>query len=53
MDDRFAYETELTKLKAIVKRQEIKIESLNTALEQKNKECCSLAALLDGITKTM
>ncbi|KAJ8923493.1 hypothetical protein NQ315_010071 [Exocentrus adspersus] len=44
------YETEISKLKAIVKRLEIKCGSLEVSLTQKNQECAALAALCDEVT---
>ncbi|XP_044765836.1 transforming acidic coiled-coil-containing protein 2-like isoform X2 [Coccinella septempunctata] len=44
------YDGEITKLKAIVKRLEIKNAALETSLEQKTKECIALAALCDEVT---
>lgn len=43
-------DSEISKLKAIVKRLEIKIAALETSLEQKTKECIDLAALCDEVT---
>lgn len=43
-------DSEISKLKAIVKRLEIKIAGLETSLEQKTKECIDLAALCDEVT---
>lgn len=47
---REAYESEITKLNTIVKRLDIKNESIMVALDQKVKECTSMAALLDEMT---
>ncbi|KAL3289464.1 hypothetical protein HHI36_022887 [Cryptolaemus montrouzieri] len=44
------YDSEVTKLNAIIKRLEIKSAALETSLEQKTKECIALAALCDEVT---
>lgn len=47
---RDSYEAEITKLTTIIKRQDIKNKSLVEALDQKIKECSSMAALFDEMT---
>lgn len=47
---RDTYEAEITKLTTIIKRQDIKNKSLVEALDQKIKECSSMAALFDEMT---
>lgn len=44
------YDQEITKLNAVIRRQEIKITSLEELIEQKTKECSALAALCDEVT---
>lgn len=41
---------EITKLNAIVKRLQIKLESVTNLLNQKTKECEGLAELCDEVT---
>lgn len=43
-------EAEMNKLKAIIKRLEIKCSSLESALKQKTQECAALSALCDEVT---
>lgn len=44
------YESELIKLNAIIKRQDIKNASLVESLEQKTKECSALSELCEEVT---
>lgn len=44
------FQHEITKLATNIKRLEIKNASLNTALEQKIKECTAYASLCEEIT---
>ncbi|XP_066158595.1 transforming acidic coiled-coil-containing protein 1-like [Euwallacea fornicatus] len=44
------YEYESSKLRALIKRLEIKCSSLETSLNQKTEECQQLSALCDDIT---
>ncbi|KAH1023171.1 hypothetical protein HUJ04_012427 [Dendroctonus ponderosae] len=44
------YEFESSKLRALIKRLEIKCSSLETSLNQKTEECDQLSALCDDIT---
>ncbi|XP_076261132.1 transforming acidic coiled-coil-containing protein 1-like [Rhynchophorus ferrugineus] len=44
------YEYESSKLRALIKRLEIKCSSLETSLNQKTEECEQLSALCDDIT---
>lgn len=50
MQQRESLETEISRLTTLVKRLEIKNESVRLALDQKTKECTSMAALLDEMT---
>lgn len=50
MQARESYETEIIKLNTIIKRLDIKNDSLVEALDQKIKECTSMAALFDEMT---
>ncbi|XP_018578896.1 transforming acidic coiled-coil-containing protein 2-like isoform X2 [Anoplophora glabripennis] len=44
------YEMDINKLKAIIKRLEIKCSSLEVSLQQKTEECAALSALCDEVT---
>ncbi|KAJ8945613.1 hypothetical protein NQ314_009141 [Rhamnusium bicolor] len=44
------YEMDINKLKAIIKRLEIKCGSLEVSLQQKTEECAALSALCDEVT---
>lgn len=44
------YETEISLLKALVKRSEIKCKSLEAAIQQKEEENKQLSALCDEVT---
>lgn len=44
------YENEISKLKTIIKRLEIKCSSLQVNLDQKTKECAALSTLCEEVT---
>ncbi|CAG9816619.1 unnamed protein product [Phaedon cochleariae] len=50
LTQRERYESEVLKLKAIIKRLEIKCSSLESNMQQKINECAQLAALCDEVT---
>lgn len=50
---RMSHEAEVAKYNALIKRLEIKQESTMQALDQKTKECSSMAALFDEMAGKM
>lgn len=50
---RASHEAEVAKYNALIKRLEIKNESTVQALDQKTKECSSMAALFDEMAGKM
>lgn len=50
---RVTHEAEVARFNALIKRLEIKHESTVQALDQKTKECSSMAALFDEMTGKM
>lgn len=49
IESRDSYEFTLAKLRSLIRRFEIKNETMSTELESKKKECNSLAKLVDCI----